>query len=63
MPDSWTKLLQRSGITKLMAKSGLTGDEMKERSKVYDSVMSYSINSVFFLGCCRCVKVLYSCNC
>jgi len=34
MPDAWTKLLQKSGITKLMAKSGLTGDEMKERSKV-----------------------------
>ena len=34
MPDSWTKLLQKSGITKLLAKSGVTGDEMKERSKV-----------------------------
>lgn len=34
MPDAWTKLLQKSGITKLLAKSGVSGDEMKERSKV-----------------------------
>lgn len=41
MPDAWTKLLQKSGITKLLAKSGVSGDEMKERSKAVVDVLKF----------------------
>ena len=63
MPDAWTKLLQKSGITKLLAKSGVSGDEMKERSKVnYCMSLCVTLLMIFISGCSGCVEILYCYN-